>query len=138
MTMSEAAKLELPVVSKEALEKVGDDSIERMIPKPVGYHLLIAMPEIEDTFGDSGIIKSSKTIQHDTLLSMIGLVLDMGAQAYADKDRFPSGPWCEVGQYVMFRMNSGTRFKVGGQEYRLLNDDSVEAIVDDPRGVTRV
>jgi len=136
--MSEAAKLELPVVSKEALEKVGDDSIERMIPKPVGYHLLIAMPEIEDTFGDSGIIKSSKTIQHDTLLSMIGLVLDMGAQAYADKDRFPSGPWCEVGQYVMFRMNSGTRFKVGGQEYRLLNDDSVEAIVDDPRGVTRV
>ena len=138
MTMSEAAKLELPVVSKEALEKVGDDSVERMIPKPVGYHLLIAMPEIEDTFGESGIIKSSKTIQHDTLLSMIGLVLDMGAQAYADKDRFPSGPWCEVGQYVMFRMNSGTRFKVGGQEYRLLNDDSIEAIVDDPRGVTRV
>jgi len=136
--MSEVAKMELPTVSKEALEKVGDDSIERMIPKPVGYHLLIAMPEIEDTFGESGIIKSSKTIQHDTLLSMIGLVLDMGAQAYADKDRFPSGPWCEVGQYVMFRMNSGTRFKVGGQEYRLLNDDSVEAIVDDPRGVTRV
>jgi len=136
--MSEAAKIDLPVVSKEALEQVSDDSMERMIPKPVGYHLLIAMPEIEETFGDSGIVKAAKTVQHDTLLSMIGLVLDMGGQAYADKDRFPTGPWCEVGQYVMFRMNSGTRFKVGGQEYRLLNDDSIEAVVDDPRGVTRV
>jgi len=138
MIMSEAAKIDLPVVSKEALEQVSDDSMERMIPKPVGYHLLIAMPEIEETFGDSGIVKAAKTVQHDTLLSMIGLVLDMGGQAYADKDRFPTGPWCEVGQYVMFRMNSGTRFKVGGQEYRLLNDDSIEAVVDDPRGVTRV
>ena len=71
-------------------------------------------------------------------MSMIGVVLDMGEQAYSDKDRFPTGPWCEVGQYVMFRMNTGTRFTVGGQEYRLMNDDSIEATVDDPRGVKRV
>lgn len=130
--MTEAAQLEL------FPEDTDDETLENQIPRPVGYHLLVAMPEIEETYGDSGIIKVNKAIQHDTLLSMIGLVVDMGPQAYADKDRFPTGPWCEAGQYVMFRMNSGTRFKVGGKEFRLLNDDSIEAVVSDPRGVTRV
>jgi co-chaperonin GroES (HSP10) len=105
---------------------------------PVGYRLLVAMPEVEDTYGDSGILKSSKEIHYDTILSTIGVVLDMGQQAYVDKERFPTGPWCKVGDYVMFRMNTGTRFKVGGTEYRLMNDDSIEAVVNDPRGVTRV
>ena len=70
-------------------------------------------------------------------MSIIGLVLDMGDQAYSDKDRFPTGAWCKAGDYVMFRMNTGTRFRVGGVEYRLMNDDSIEAIVADPHGITR-
>lgn len=61
----------------------------------------------------------------------------MGAQAYSDKDRFPTGPWCEVGDYVMFRANTGTRFKVNRQEYRLMNDDSIEAVVEQPSAITR-
>jgi len=117
---------------------VDEAELERQIPKPVGYHVLVAMPEVSDTFGDSGLIKSSQTINHDSIMSMIGVVLDMGEQAYADKERFPTGPWCKVGDYVMFRMNTGTRFKVAGQEYRLFNDDSVEAVVEDPNGITRV
>jgi co-chaperonin GroES (HSP10) len=129
--MSPVVQLELPLDEP-------NEFVERQIPRPVGYHLLIAMPEIEETYGESGIIKVTKTMQHDSLLSMIGLVVDMGDQAYTDKDRFPTGPWCEIGQYVMFRMNSGTRFKVNGKEFRLLNDDSIEAIVGDPRGVSRV
>ncbi len=96
------------------------------------------MPEIEDTYGESGIIKSSREVQLDTVMSTIGLVLDMGKQDYSDKERFPTGPWCKQGDYVMFRMNTGTRFKVSGVEYRLMNDDSIEAVVTDPRGVTRV
>jgi co-chaperonin GroES (HSP10) len=76
-------------------------------------------------------------MHHETIMSMVGLVLDMGAQAYSDKDRFSTGPWCEVGDYIMFRANTGTRFMVGGKEYRLMNDDSVEATVKDPRGVSR-
>jgi co-chaperonin GroES (HSP10) len=112
--------------------------LERMIPKPVGYHILVAMPKPEETFGASGLLKSAKTIQHDTILSMVGVVVDMGEQAYADKERFPAGPWCRQGDYVMFRMNSGTRFMVAGQEYRLLNDDSIEAVVEDPSGIRRV
>lgn len=114
-----------------------EEELENKLPKPVGYHVLVAMPEVEETYGDSGIIKSAQTMHQDSLMSMIGLVLDMGDQAYSDKDRFPTGPWCKQGDYVMFRMNTGTRFKVGGVEYRLMNDDSIEAVVNDPRGITR-
>jgi len=115
-----------------------DEELDLQIPTPVGYRLLIAMPEVEETYGDSGILKSNKEMHYDSILSTIGVVLDMGDQAYIDKDRFPTGPWCKVGDYVMFRMNTGTRFKVGGTEYRLMNDDSIEAVVNDPRGVKRV
>jgi co-chaperonin GroES (HSP10) len=115
-----------------------DEELDLQIPTPVGYRLLVAMPEVEETYGDSGILKSNKEMHYDSILSTIGVVLDMGDQAYIDKDRFPTGPWCKVGDYVMFRMNTGTRFKVGGTEYRLMNDDSIEAVVNDPRGVKRV
>lgn len=126
---------DLKIVPTEA---VNDEALDKQLPTPVGYRLLVAMPQVEETYGDSGIIKSAKEVHLDTVMSTIGVVLDMGSQAYTDKDRFPSGPWCKVGDYVMFRMNTGTRFKVGGVEYRLMNDDSIEATVDDPRGVTRV
>jgi co-chaperonin GroES (HSP10) len=115
-----------------------DEELDLQIPTPVGYRLLVAMPEVEETYGDSGILKSNKEMHYDSILSTIGVVLDMGDQAYIDKNRFPTGPWCKVGDYVMFRMNTGTRFKVGGTEYRLMNDDSIEAVVNDPRGVKRV
>ena len=111
--------------------------LEEAIPKPTGYHVLIALPNVEETFGDSGLIKSSQTVRDEYILSTIGLVLDMGDQAYNDKDRFPTGPWCKAGDYVMFRANTGTRFKLGKQEYRLMNDDSIQAVVPNPRLVSR-
>jgi co-chaperonin GroES (HSP10) len=121
------------IQAEAAAEKV----LEERLPRPVGYHLLIAMPEVDKHF-DSGIIKADKTKHHEEILQMVGLVVDMGAQAYRDPDRYPEGPWCKQGDYVMFRANSGTRFKVMGKEYRLLNDDSIEAVVADPRGIQRV
>ena len=126
---------ELTIVPKEA---ENDEELDLQIPTPVGYRVLVAMPEVEDTYGESGIIKSNKEIHNEYIMSTIGVVLDMGAQAYSDKERFPTGPWCKTGDYVMFRANTGTRFRVGGVEYRLMNDDSIEAVVNDPRGVTRV
>jgi len=114
-----------------------DATLEAQLPVPVGYHILVAMPEVEDTYDDTEILKTVSTKHHETILSIIGLVLDMGKQAYNDKDRFPIGPWCKEGDYVLFRANSGTRFLVNGKEYRLMNDDSIEAIVNDPRGVSR-
>ena len=135
------------IVAETALEKQRREKIEReereleamekQIPKPAGYHILIALPNVDETFGDSGIIKSNQTVRDEYVLSIIGCVIDMGDQAYADKDRFPTGPWCKQGDYVMFRANTGTRFKVGRQEYRLMNDDSIQAIVPDPSGITR-
>jgi co-chaperonin GroES (HSP10) len=119
-------------------EKLPDEELEVQIPVPVGYRVLIALPQVEETFGDSGILKASKTAHLEHVMSIIGLVVDMGNQAYKDADRFPDGPWCKPGDYVMFRANTGTRFKVGNVEYRLMNDDSIEAVVPDPRGVQRV
>ena len=118
-------------------EMLTQEEIEEQLPKPVGYRVLVALPQVEETFGDTGLVKSSTTINQEHIMSIIGLVLDMGEQAYSDEERFPTGPWCKPGDYVMFRMNTGTRIKVGGVEYRLMNDDSIEATVADPRGVTR-
>jgi co-chaperonin GroES (HSP10) len=115
---------------------VTDEEMEQQIPKPVGYRVLIALPTIEETY-ESGIVKADRTLNEERILSTMGIVLDMGGEAYSDKERFPNGPWCKIGDFVMFRPNSGTRFKVNGQELRLLNDDSIEAVVPDPKGITR-
>lgn len=120
----------------EIVDAVTDEELEAQLPKPVGYRLLIALPQVEESF-ENGIIKAERTLFEEKILSIIGLVLDMGEQAYADTERFPTGPWCKVGDYVLFRANTGTRFRVAGVEYRLMNDDSIEAIVSDPRGVSR-
>ena len=128
------------MTSKGAVLKTNftpDEELEAQLPIPVGYHLLVAMPEVEDKYEDSSILKSVDVMNREAVMSIIGLVLGMGDQAYSDKDRFSTGAWCEVGDYVMFRANTGTRFNVRGAEYRLMNDDSIEAIVKHPRGVTR-
>lgn len=130
-------ELELQRRAKIEREEQTQAELEASIPKPVGYRLLIALPNVEETFGDSGIVKATKTVREEYILSTIGLVLDLGEQAYSDPDRFPNGPWCKPGDYVMFRANTGTRFKIGDQEYRLMNDDSVEAVVPNPKAISR-
>ena len=115
-----------------------EEEFEAQLPKPVGYRVLVALPSVEETFEGSDLIKATTTKHHEYIMSIIGLVLDMGEQCYADTERFPTGPWCKQGDYVMFRANSGTRFTVDGREYRLMNDDSIEAVVDDPRGIQKV
>lgn len=117
--------------------EVAQAALDAAIPKPTGYHILIALPNVEETFGESMLLKADKTVREEYILSTIGLVLDMGDQAYNDKDRFSAGPWCKPGDYVMFRANTGTRFKIGTQEYRLMNDDSVQATVPNPRAISR-
>jgi len=123
----------------EAVDAVeaNEDEFEAQLPTPVGYRVLIAMPVVEEAFEGTDLLKSVTTKNHEQVMSIIGLVLDMGAQAYSDPDRFPNGPWCKQGDYVMFRANTGTRFTVEGSEYRLMNDDSIEAVVADPRGIQR-
>ena len=64
-------------------------------------------------------------------------VLRMGASAYKDPERFPTGPWCKEGDFILVRTYTGTRFKIFGKEFRVINDDQVEFVVQDPRGITR-
>ncbi len=121
----------------EETVKISDAELELQLPRPVGYRILVALPQPEETVAGTSILKTETAKTQDHIMSIIGLVVDMGDGAYADKDRFPDGPWCKEGDFVMFRMNSGTRFTIGGIEYRLMNDDSVEAVVADPTGIQR-
>ena len=114
-----------------------DEELELQLPKPVGYRVLVALPEVEDKYEGTELLKTDKEKHFENVMSILGAVIDMGDQAYSDKERFPTGAWCKAGDYVMFRANTGTRFKVQGKEYRLMNDDSIEAVVSDPRGVTK-
>jgi len=107
------------------------------LPIPTGYKLLIALPEVADTH-ESGIAKAEQTKRLEEVGSMVGFVVSMGADAYKDESKFPNGPYCEQGDFVLMRSYSGSRFSVYGKEFRLINDDSVEAVVDDPRGIARV
>ena len=118
-------------------ENLTEEQLENMLPLPVGYRVLIALPQVKETFDETNLLKSSQTRHEEHVMSIIGMVVDMGSQAYADETRFPTGAWCKQGDYVMFRANSGTRFRIGGTEYRLMNDDSIEAVVPDPSGITR-
>jgi len=114
-----------------------DNEIDAQLPKPVGYRVLVALPQQQDTYEGSNILKTDTAKRLDHIMSIMGLVMDMGEQAYADKERFPTGAWCKQGDYVMFRANTGTRFMVNGLEYRLMNDDSIEAVIADPVGIKR-
>ena len=107
------------------------------LPKPQSYHILCMVPKAEEEYSESGIIKSALTQQHEEVLTPVLFVMALGPDAYADKERFPSGPSCKVGDFILIRPNSGSRVKIHGQEFRVINDDSVECTVDDPRGISR-
>jgi len=113
------------------------DDVKMKLPEPSGYTLLVAMPVLEDKT-DGGVILPDGMKHAEETASILGAVLKLGPDAYADSDKFPSGPYCKEGDFVIFRSYSGTRFKLGDQEFRLINDDTVEAVVEDPRGFKRV
>jgi co-chaperonin GroES (HSP10) len=109
----------------------------KQVPDPVTYHLLCVLPEAQEEY-EGGLIKANQTMQYEELLSPVLFVAKIGPDAFADATRFPSGPSCKVGDFVLVRPNTGTRMKIHGQEMRLINDDSVQAVVQDPRGIKRV
>lgn len=109
----------------------------KQVPDPSTFHLLCVLPEIDEEYGDSGLIKAGQTMHFEEVLSPVLFVVKMGPDAYKDTTRFPSGPSCKVGDFVLVRPNTGTRIKIHGKEFRIINDDSVEAVVQDPRGITR-
>ncbi len=137
--MSDLAELNLQAID---LSKVLNQSAEqkaKQLPDPKTYHLLCVVPEAMEEYADSdvGIIKDAQTMHYEEVLTPVLFVVKLGPDAYKDATRFPSGPSCKEGDFVIVRPNSGTRLKIHGREFRIINDESVEAIVEDPRGVTR-
>jgi co-chaperonin GroES (HSP10) len=130
---------ELAIATEEGEVSTIPESPERkakQVPDPSGYRILCGIPNIEETY-DGGILKSDMTIQHEELLTTVLFVMKMGPDCYKDKERFPSGPWCKEGDFILVRPHAGTRLKIHGQEFRIINDDSVEGVVEDPRGISR-
>jgi co-chaperonin GroES (HSP10) len=128
--MNDAVDLSL-VLNKSEEEKA------RQLPIPQGYKILVTLPDIDEEY-ESGLVKAGTTVHYEQLLSNVLFVVELGDMAYTDQTRFPTGPWCQKGDFIMCRSNTGTRFKIHGREFRLINDDSVEAVVEDPRGIGRV
>lgn len=108
----------------------------RQLPEPKGYRMLCMVPKIEEEY-ESGILKADETRKVEEQTTVVLFVAKMGDMAYTDETRFPTGPWCKEGDFVLVRPYTGTRIKLYGTEWRIINDDSVEAVVEDPRGLSR-
>ena len=121
------------ILNKPAEEKA------KQLPDPKTYHLLCVVPEAMEEYADSevGLVKSDKTMYYEEVLTPVLFVVKLGPDAYKNEKLFPSGPSCKEGDFVIVRPNSGTRLKIHGREFRIINDDSIEAVVEDPRGITR-
>ena len=120
------------------LNKPAEDKAKQL-PDPRTFHILCVVPEAMQEYAESevGLIKSNQAMHFEEVLTPVLFVVKLGPDCYKDTTRFPSGPSCKEGDFVIVRPNSGTRLKIHGREFRIINDDSVEAVVEDPRGISR-
>ena len=133
--MSETLDLGRAVDLSAILNKNNEEKATQL-PKPSGYKILCAIPE-QDREYDGGIFKADETVRTDELLTTVLFVIDLGPDCYLDKTKFPSGPWCKKGDFILVRPHAGTRLIIHDREFRVINDDSVEGVVEDPRGIRR-
>lgn len=124
-------------VSDEEFENAPAEQRGRQIPEPCGYKILCAIPDAGDTFENSNIVKADMVRKNEEIGTTVLFVAKVGPLAYLDEAKFPTGPWCKEGDFILVRTYTGTRFKIRGTEWRLISDDQVEAVVLDPRGITR-
>ena len=133
--MSDHLALDRAVDLSALLDKAPEEKAQQL-PIPSGYRILCAIPEVEDEY-ESGLLKADQTINYEEKLATVLFVVEMGPDCYKDEKRFPNGAWCQKGDFVIVRPNAGTRLLIHGREFRMINDDVVEAVVQDPRGITR-
>ena len=147
--MTKATKLDLDAAKKgvESLEQaykekseqtldpasIGETLLDRM-PSPTGWRLLI-LPYRGKGKTESGIYLPDQVVEENSVSTQVGYVLKVGDLAFKDPEKFPSGPWCEKGDWVMFARYAGSRFKIDGGEVRILNDDEILAKIQSPEDV---
>ena len=117
-------------------KEFGDAEKASQLPEPKGYRILCAVPDASDTY-ENGIAKASDTKRIEENGTVVLFVLKMGDLCYQEAAKFPTGAWCKEGDFVLTRAYAGTRFKIHGREFRIINDDTVEGVVADPRGYSR-
>ena len=128
--------INIPTVDELNAEDIPIEERGLQLPDPKGYRILCAIPEASDTY-ESGLVKAGQTKHIEEHSTVVLFVVRLGDMCYADKERFPTGPWCKEGDFILTRAYAGTRFKIHGREFRIINDDTVEGVVQDPRGYTR-
>ena len=104
---------------------------EENLPQPTGWRLLVLPFKMKDKT-KGGLVLADSTLEKQQVASQCGLILAMGPQCYKDKERYPEGPWCKVGEWVMFARYAGSRIKIEGGEIRLLYDDEILATIKSP------
>ena len=104
------------------------------VPNPTGYRITL-FPLKLDSKTKSGIHLTDETVQESQLTTNICKVLKVGPDAYKDKDRFPTGPWCKEDDWVLITRYAGSRIRIDGGELRIINDDEILAVIDDPRDI---
>ena len=104
------------------------------VPTPTGYRITL-FPLRLDSKTKSGIHLTDETVQESQLTTNICKVLKVGPDAYNDKEKFPTGPWCKEDDWVLITRYAGSRIKIDGGELRIINDDEILAVIDDPRDI---
>ena len=133
------SKLIVPSYLKGNEKKVKEEKKEEgpaldKVPQATGWRMVVLpFKGVEKTKG--GLLLTDKAIEEQQLTTNVGLILNMGPDAYADKNKFPNGPWCKKGDWVVFARYAGSRVKIEGGEIRILNDDEVLAKLKDPKDV---
>ena len=109
------------------------------LPRPTGWKLLCIVPDVSEKLDGTelDLVKPTSILKQEEHATTVLFVLEVGPDAYKDPAKFPNGAWCVKGDFILVRTYSGTRFKIFGKEFRLINDDQVDAVVQDPRGITR-
>jgi co-chaperonin GroES (HSP10) len=134
--MKMPVKQEAP--TEEELAAMDDGEKATQLPTPSGHKILCALVDATDTYEGGLLVKAEETKMVEELTSPVLFVIKLGVSAYKDEDRFPDGPWCKEGDFVLTRPYTGTRLKIHGKEFRIINDDQVDGTVLDPRGISRV
>lgn len=122
-------------IDAEKTQEAASNLADRL-PDPVGYKMLVVKPEIEEK-SEGGIVYANETRKKEEQGAVVGLVLKQGPMCYKDETKFPTGAWCKEGDFVLLRAYSGSRFSVDGKEFIIVNDDQIEGVVADPRGINR-
>jgi len=104
------------------------------LPKPTGWRILV-LPHRGQGKTKGGVLLSDQTVEETQVATNVGLVLEIGPDAYSDKERFPNGAWCKKKDWVIFARYAGSRLNIEGGELRILNDDEILGTTDDPESI---